>query len=131
LAINGTVRERLLAYIDAYFDFITEFPLSPKLVQQEHMRQTDEGADQLHRMVERYLRPVHRKLVALLKEGIAQEEFRDMDIEHCVQSISALILFCFTGNLTVDSMEGTHIHPRRIDLRRKAVRDFICRAVFR
>ena len=79
LDLESSAKERLLAYVDSYFDFIAEFPLSPKLVQQEHMRQSSTGSDQLHRMVERYVRPVHRKLVALLKEGVCKGEF-DVDI---------------------------------------------------
>jgi AcrR family transcriptional regulator len=131
LAIEASPKERLLAYIDSYFDFIAEFPLSPKLVQQEQMRQSSTSADQLHRMVERYVRPIHRKLVALLKEGVALREFYDVDIEHCVHSISALITFYFTGGLTVESLEGAQVRPRRIELRRKAVVEFVSRAVFR
>lgn len=131
LDIEASPKERLLAYIDSYFNFIAEFPLSPKLVQQEQMRQSSASADQLHRMVERYIRPVHRKLVALLKEGVAVREFHDVDIEHCIHSISALIIFYFTGSLTVESLEGAQARPRRIELRRKAVVDFISRAIFR
>jgi TetR/AcrR family transcriptional regulator len=131
LDLEASAKERLLAYVDSYFDFIAEFPLSPKLVQQEHMRQSSTGSDQLHRMVERYVRPVHRKLVALLKEGISNGEFHDVDIEHCIHSISALIIFYFTGNLTVESLEGVQVYPRpRIEARRKAVLDFVSRALF-
>ncbi|HWR16077.1 MAG TPA: TetR/AcrR family transcriptional regulator [Terriglobales bacterium] len=131
LDLEASAKERLLAYVDSYFDFIAEFPLSPKLVQQEHMRQSSTGSEQLHRMVERYVRPVHRKLVALLKEGVSNGDFHDVDIEHCTHSISALIIFYFTGNLAVESLEGAQVRPRRIELRRKAVIDFISRAVFR
>lgn len=131
LDLEAPAKERLLAYVDSYFDFIAEFPLSPKLVQQEHMRQGNTGSDHLHRMVERYVRPVHRKLVALLKEGVSRGEFHDVDIEHCIHSISALIIFYFTGNVTVESLEGVQVYPRpRIEARRKAVLDFVARALF-
>ncbi len=36
---KASAQERLLAYVNSYFDFITEFPLAPKLVQQEQLRQ--------------------------------------------------------------------------------------------
>ena len=131
-ALNSeeSARERLLAYVNSYFDFIAEFPLSPKLVQQEQMRQDSEGFEQLRRLVERYVRPVHRKLVTVLREGISNGSFHDVDIEHCLHSLSALITFYFTGNLTVESLEGVQIHPRRIEVRRKAVVDFLIRAIF-
>ena len=130
LDIDGSPKKRLLAYIDSYFEFIAEFPLSPKVVQQEHLRQSSAGSDQLHKMVERYIRPVHRKLVALFKEGISYGEFHDLNIEHCLHSISALIIFYFTGNLTAESLEEVQLRRRRIEIRRKAVLDLISRAVF-
>lgn len=128
---EGSAQQRMLVYVNSYFDFIEEFPLSPKLVQQEHMRQNSELSEQLSSLVERYVRPVHRKLVTLLREGISNGSFYDVDIEHCLHSISALIIFYFTGNLAVESVERVQVHPRLIALRRKAVLDFISRAIFR
>jgi TetR/AcrR family transcriptional regulator len=128
---KSSAQERLLAYVNSYFDFILEFPLAPKLVQQEQLRQCGARSQPLHRMVERYIRPVHRKLVALLREGISSREFHDLDIEHCTRSISALIVFYFTSNLAVESLKGVDLCPRpRIEARRKAVLDFVSKALF-
>jgi TetR/AcrR family transcriptional regulator len=124
-------RERLLAYVDSYFDFIAEYPLAPKLVQQEQLRQGSQGSEHLRRMAEPYIRPVQRKLATLLREGISSGEFRDLDVEHCIHSISALVVFYFTNNLAVESLEGVDLCPqRRIKARRKAVLDFVSKALF-
>jgi len=128
---KASAQERLLAYVNSYFDFIAESPLAPKLVQQEQLRQCSARSEHLHRMVEPYIRPVQRKLVALLKEGISTREFHDLDIEHCIHSISGLIVFYFTNNLAVESLEGVELCPRaRIEARRKAVLDFVSKALF-
>jgi TetR/AcrR family transcriptional regulator len=128
---KASAQERLLTYVNSYFDFIAESPLAPKLVQQEQLRQCGASSERLHRMVEPYIRPVQRKLVALLKEGISSGEFHDLDIEHCIHSISALIVFYFTNNLAVESLEGVELCPRRrIEARRKAVLDFVSKALF-
>ncbi len=132
LAGTASAPQRLLAYINSYFDFIAEFPLAPKLVQQEQLREGSARSEHLDRMVERYIRPVQRKLVALLKEGISSGEFQDLDIEHCIHSISGLIVFYFTNNLAVESLEGVELCPRRrIEARRKAVLDFVSKALFK
>ncbi len=131
LETQASAQQRLLAYINAYFDFIAELPLAPRLVQQEHLRHGSAGPVPLGRLVERYLRPVHRKLVALLREGIASGEFQDFDVEHCLHSLSALIIFYFTGNVAVESLEGVQLYPRsHIEGRRKAVVEFVSTALF-
>jgi TetR/AcrR family transcriptional regulator len=128
---EASAQERLLTYVNSYFDFIAECPLAPKLVQQEQLRQGSEGSECLRRMAEPYIRPVQRKLARLLKEGISSGEFRDLDVEHCIHSISALVVFYFTNNLAVESLEGVDLCPqRRIKARRKAVLDFVSKAVF-
>jgi TetR/AcrR family transcriptional regulator len=128
---EASAQERLLTYVNSYFDFIAESPLAPKLVQQEQLRQGSAGSEQLRRMAEPYIRPVQRKLAALLKEGISTGEFRDLDIEHCIHSISAVIVFYFTNNLAIETLEGVDLCPRRrIEARRKAVLDFVSKALF-
>ncbi|MGB8064144.1 MAG: TetR/AcrR family transcriptional regulator [Candidatus Sulfotelmatobacter sp.] len=128
---KASAQERMLAYVNSYFDFIAESPLAPKLVQQEQLRQCSASSEHLRRMVEPYIRPVQRKLMALLKEGISTKEFHDLDIEHCIHSLSALVVFYFTNNLAVESLEGVDLCPRRrIEARRKAVLDFVSKALF-
>lgn len=128
---KASPKQRLIAYVNAYFDFIAEFSLAPKLVQQEQLRQCRAGSEHLHRMAQRYIRPVHRKLGTVLRQGISNGEFRDLDIEHCVHSISALIVFYFTSNLAMEFSESVELSPRpHIEARRKAVLDFVSKALF-
>lgn len=131
LDTKASARERLLAYVDSYLDFIAEYPLAPKLVQQEQLRQGSEGSGRLRRMAEPYIRPVQRKLATLLKEGISDGEFNEVDVEQCIHSISGLIVYYFTNNLAVETLEGVEVCPRRrIQARRKAVLDFVSKALF-
>jgi TetR/AcrR family transcriptional regulator len=128
---RATPKQRLLVFINAYFDFVAEFPFAPRLVQQEQLRQRTVGSEHLHRLAERYIRPVHRKLLELLREGISSGEFRDLDIEHCVHSLSALIIFYFTSDLTAQLLGVVDpCSPPHIAARREAVLDFVSAALF-
>ena len=128
---RATPKQRLLAFVNAYFDFVAEFPFGPRLVQQEQLRQRAVGSENLLRLAEQYIQPVHRKLLALLREGISSGEFRDLDVEHCIHSLSALIIFYFTSDLTahllgvVEPCSSPHIAARRA-----AVLEFVSAALF-
>jgi TetR/AcrR family transcriptional regulator len=128
---EGLPRQRLLAYINSYFDYIAEFWWVPRLVQQEQLRHEGRGAGHLRKLVEPYIHPVHHRLVDLLREGISAGVFRNVDVEHCLHSISALIIFYFTRSLAVQSLEGAKPHSRaEVVRRRKAVLDFVSAALF-
>jgi TetR/AcrR family transcriptional regulator len=128
---EASAQERLLTYINSYFDFIAEYPLAPRLVQQEQLRLGNKESGRLRRMAERYIRPVQYKLATLLKEGISSREFNELDVEQCIHSISGLIVYYFTNNLAVETLEGMELCPRRrIQSRRKAVLDFVSKALF-
>ena len=97
---------------------------------QEQLRHEGTEAGRLRKLVERYSHPVHQNLASLIREGISTGEFRDVDVEHCLQSISALIVFYFTRRLSVQMLEGREPEVRRqIARRRKAVVDFVCAAL--
>jgi len=128
---KGPPRKRLLAYINAYFDYIAEFWWVPRLVQQEQLRHEGRGSGQLRKLMERYTHPIHEKLAGLLKEGISTGAFRNIDVEHTLHSISALIVFYFTRRLSVQALEhGESEVGRQIAGRRKAVLDFVSAALF-
>ncbi len=128
---KGSTKERLQAYINSYFDHFAEFPFAPRLVQQEQLRQRISGPEHLYQLAKRYVHPVHRKLAALLKEGISIGEFRNVDVEQCIHSLSALIIFYFTGSLTLESLDGIEsCSPVHVAARREAVLDFVSAALF-
>jgi TetR/AcrR family transcriptional regulator len=123
--------QRLLAYINAYFDYISEFWWVPRLVQQEQLRHEGTEAGRLRKLVEQYSYPVHQKLANLIKEGISTGAFRDVDVEHCLYSISAVIVFYFTRGSSVQALERGEPEVRRqIARRRRAVLDFVSAALF-
>ncbi len=128
---KGPPRQRLLAYINAYFDYIREFWWVPRLVQQEQLRHEGRGAGQVRKLVDRYIHPVQKQLAGLVREGISTGAFRDVDVEHCLHSISALIVFYFTRPLSVQTLERGEPEVRRqIARRREAVLDFVSAALF-
>jgi TetR/AcrR family transcriptional regulator len=125
-------KRRLLAYINSFFDFVAEFPFAPRLVQQEQLCERTVGSTHLHDLAERYTHSVHGKLVALLRTGISSGEFRNLDIEHCAHSITALIIFYFTGNLAIQFLGGAEPYSSpQMAARRKAVVDFVTAAIFK
>jgi hypothetical protein len=82
-------------------------------------------------MAEPYIRPVQRRLATLLKVGMSDGEFNEVDVEQCIHSISGLIVYYFTNNVAVETLEGVKVCPRRrIQARRKAVLDFVAKALF-
>lgn len=100
-------------------------------MQQEQLRHEGTEAGRLRKLVERYSHPVHQKLTNLIREGISTAAFRDVDVEHCLHSISALIVFYFTRGSSVRALErGEHEVRRQIARRRKAVLDFVTAALF-
>jgi len=123
--------QRLLAYINAYFDYISEFWWVPRLVQQEQLRHEGREVGRLRKLLERYSHPVHQKLASLVREGVSTGAFRDVDVEHCLHSISALIVFYFTRSSSVQALERGEPEVRRqIARRRKAVLDFVTAGLF-
>ena len=124
-------RQRLLAYVNAYFDYIREFWWVPRLVQQEQLRHEGRGSGQVRKLVDTYIHPVQEELACLIREGISTGAYRNVDVEHCVHSISALIVFYFTRRSSVQALEqGEPEVLRQIARRRKAVLDFVSAGLF-
>ncbi|MFY9912514.1 MAG: TetR/AcrR family transcriptional regulator [Candidatus Sulfotelmatobacter sp.] len=131
LDIEGSPTQRLLAYINSYFDYIAEFWWVPRLVQQEQLRHEGSGGRDLQKLVAPYVDPVHHRLADLLREGMAAGVFRKVDVEHCLHSISALIVFYFARGAAVRSLERGEPEVRaQVTRRRKAVLDFVSAALF-
>lgn len=125
-------KQRLIAYINSFFDYVVDFPFAPRLVQQEQLYERNLGLTHLHDLTEHYTHAVHGKLVGLLRKGISSGEFRNLDVEHCAHSITALIIFYFTGNLATQFLGGAEPYsPPQMMARRKAVVDFVTAAIFK
>ena len=72
-------REKIMAYVGAYFDFIASNQIYPKLMQREMMRAREGHSENIDRLVKIYFRPVYRRVGELLHKGIADGEFRKVD----------------------------------------------------
>ena len=132
LQSESAPRDKVLAYVGAYFDFIAGNPLYPKLVQREMMRAGRGGSPHLKHIVEEYFRPIYSQVAHILHQGIAAGEFRPVDPLHFVPSIVALVVFYFSTAPVMQIMaQFDPMAPERVAERRAAVLDFISAALFR
>jgi TetR/AcrR family transcriptional regulator len=124
-------REKIMAYVGAYFDFIASNQIYPKLMQREMMRAREGHSEHIDRLVKTYFQPVHKRVSELLHKGIAEGEFRKVDPAHFVPSMVAMIVFYFSSApLMQRIVHFNPLSPERITERRAAVLDFISAALF-
>src|SRR5208283_281267 len=90
-------REKIMAYVGAYFDFIASNQIYPKLMQREMMRAKEGRSEHIDRLVKTYFQPIYRRVGELLHKGIAEGEFRKVDPAHFVPSMVAMIVFYFSS----------------------------------
>ena len=85
----------------------------------------------LTRVVERYIRPISVRLIAVLQEGIASGEFRRVDAMQFAPSIAGMIVHYFVVAPVARKLFGRDpFSPEALQLRRAAVLDFIAAALF-
>src|SRR5215831_18536234 len=124
-------KEKILAYVGAYFDFIASNPLYPRLMQREMMRAREGETQQFEKLVKAYIQPIFMRVSQVLQEGIARGDFRPVKPEHFVPSIVAMIVFYFSSAPMMQKIVGFNpLTPERIAERRAAVIDFISAALF-
>jgi AcrR family transcriptional regulator len=124
-------REKIMAYVGAYFDFIATNQIYPKLMQREMMRAKEGNSLHIDRLVKTYFRPMYGRVGALLREGTVQGQFREVDPVHFVPSMIAMIVFYFSSAPVMERIVGFDpLTRRRIGERRAAVIDFISAALF-
>jgi AcrR family transcriptional regulator len=125
-------REKILAYVGAYFDFVASNQIYPKLMQREMMRAREGQSEHIDRLVKTYFQPIYRRVGGLLRKGIAEGEFRPVDPVHFVPSMVAMIVFYFSSAPVMQRIVRFNpLTPKRIAERRVAVLDFIAAALFR
>jgi TetR/AcrR family transcriptional regulator len=124
-------REKVLTYLGDYFDFIAAHPLNRDLAQREMMR-AGHGSSHLQRIAKRYFQPLFAGLAEVIREGIAEGEFRPVDPMQFVPSMVALVVFYFTSAPIMKSVAGFDpLSAERLAARRAAVLDFVSAALFR
>ncbi len=125
-------REKILAYVGTYFDFIASNQLYPRLMQREMMRAREGESQIIDKLIKAYIRPIFARVNQVLQEGIAKGEFRPVKTEHFVPSMVAIIVFYFSSAPMMQKVVGFNpLSRQRIAERRAAVLDFISAALFR
>jgi TetR/AcrR family transcriptional regulator len=124
-------REKIMAYVGAYFDFIASNQMYPKLMQREMMRAREGRSEHIDRLVKTYFHPIYKRVSELLHKGIAEGEFRQVDPAHFVPSMVAMIVFYFSSAPVMQRIVHFNpLTPQRVAERRAAVLDFISAALF-
>jgi len=132
LASDLPPREKMLAYVGAYFDFIASNQMYPRLMQREMMRAREGQSSHIDKIINAYIRPIFRKVSELMQQGIAAGEFRPVNPAHFVPSMVAMIVFYFSSAPMMQKIVGFNpLTTERIAERRAAVLDFISAALFR
>jgi TetR/AcrR family transcriptional regulator len=125
-------REKIMAYVGTYFDFIASNQNYPRLMQREMMRAREGGSPHFDKLIKNYLRPIFKRVSELLRKGIAEGAFRPVNPAHFMPSMVAMIVFYFSGAPVMQKIVGFNpLTPERIAERRAAVLDFISAALFR
>jgi TetR/AcrR family transcriptional regulator len=125
-------REKIMTYVGTYFDFIASNQVYPKLMQREMMRAREGHSPHIEKLVKNYFQPIYARVGELLRQGIAEGEFRKIDPAQFIPSMVAMIIFYFSSAPLVQKIVRFNpLAPERIAERRAAVLDFISAALFR
>jgi TetR/AcrR family transcriptional regulator len=121
-APEATSRERLLEWVNGYFDFLATHPNYPRLVQRESMNATP----QFQWIVREYFQPFHRYLTRLIGEGIADGEFRKVDAHQTVFTLLGMTAFYFAAAPAISKLVKRNLlSPQALEERKSALLDFL------
>jgi TetR/AcrR family transcriptional regulator len=124
---GGSPREQLLQFINGYFDFVVAHPNYPRLFGRELM--SDEP--RMVGLAQEQLRPLQRRLSAVIRTGIAKGEFRRVDPRHTLFSLVGMTVFYFLAAPVLSQLwHFDPLAPPRVAARRRAVLDFMEHALF-
>jgi TetR/AcrR family transcriptional regulator len=119
--------DRVRALVNTTFDFVLRNPAYPRLIQREMMS----DRRPLHWMVVAYSRPLHKRTVEIIQEGIARKLFRAVDPDQMVFTIFGMIMFYFTTAPLASQIWNRDIwNPKNVAQRRRAVLDFLEHGLF-
>src|SRR5580693_2118003 len=72
-------REKIMAYVGAYFDFIASNQLYPRLMQREMMRAREGQSQHIDKVVKNYIQPIFVRVSELIRKGTVDGEFRPVN----------------------------------------------------
>jgi len=125
---HSTPRDRLLAFVNGYFNFLATHPNYPRLVQREAMSATPK----FEWIVREYFRPFHKRLSGLIEKGIAAREFRKVDAHHTVFTLLGMMVFYFAAAPVMSKLVGQNLlSAHALERRRHAILDFVNHGLLR
>jgi TetR/AcrR family transcriptional regulator len=114
-------RDRLMAWVNGYFDFLATHPNYPRLVQREVME-----TSKIEWIVREYFRPFHKRLTGLIEDGVASGEFRKVDAHQTVFTLVGMTVFYFASAPVMSRVVGHNVlSARALEIRRRALIDFL------
>jgi len=115
-------RERFFEYVKGYFDFLAAHPNYPRLVQ----RQAMESRPAFDGMLRDLFRPLHREFAHTVEEGIAQGEFRAVDIDQIALLTIQMTTSYFATAAMLGRVAGRDLlAPEAVAARKRALLDFL------
>src|ERR1700693_329967 len=128
LAAKTSSRDRLIGWVNGYFDFFAAHPNYPRLVQREVM----DTAPKFEWIVREYLRPFHKRLRSLIEEGVASGEFRKVDAHQTVFTVLGMTVFYFAAAPVMSQVSGRNVlSPQALKERKHALLDFLDHGLMR
>jgi TetR/AcrR family transcriptional regulator len=121
IGAKASSRDRLIAWVNGYFDFLATHPNYPRLVQREVME-----TSKIEWIVREYFRPFHKRLTGLIEDGVASGEFRKVDAHQTVFTLLGMTVFYFAAAPVMSRVAGRNfLSPRALKIRRGALLDFL------
>lgn len=131
LESDRPVRYRFLAYVATHFNFVAAHAEYRRLIQFEMMRAGTGHSPHFSKLIEFFFRPLMRKVISVLQEGIASGEFRPVHPPHFLQSTISMIVFYFVALPAIREMMPTDpLSVAALRQRRDAVLDVVAAALF-
>ncbi|MGA9643604.1 MAG: TetR/AcrR family transcriptional regulator [Terriglobales bacterium] len=131
LASKLQPREKLLAYVGRYFDYIAENPRFPRVVQAEWMRIRTGSNPQMLRIAREYFSPIYRRVAQLLRDGAKSGEFRPVNPMDFLPSMVGIVIFYFSTAPAMQTLlKVDPLSKKRIAERRRFVLEFVSAALF-
>ncbi|HVM94609.1 MAG TPA: TetR/AcrR family transcriptional regulator [Terriglobales bacterium] len=124
-------RDKLVAYVSQYFDYIAANPRFPRVVQAEWMRMGPKGSPQMMRIAQDYFAPIYKRVAEMLREGAEKGQFRAVNPMDFMPTIVGIIVFYFsTAPAMKTLLKIDPLSKERIEERRRFVLEFISAALF-